>query len=158
MEISGTVPYSSPSPIYVHIVGKPHVMLRHEQIYRYPSMKNKENYINMNCENGSGNSVPTQPWQLPAATNVCKTRGSNYSLELLMMNGVSLGTCWAIKNQWNNKFYYTVASCWLFLYESCVGQQYETDYVFCFPVNTFIFLSLCAAKLFKTKYISWYLL
>jgi len=23
--------------------------------------------------------VPTQPWQLPATTNVCKTRGCNYS-------------------------------------------------------------------------------
>jgi hypothetical protein len=35
--------------------------------------------------------------------------------ELLMMSGVSLETCWAIKKHWNNKFYYTVASCWLFL-------------------------------------------
>jgi hypothetical protein len=25
-------------------------------------------------------------------------------------------TCWAAKKHWNNKFYYTVASCWLFLY------------------------------------------
>jgi len=38
-------------------------------------------------------------------------------LELLMMGGVSLETCWAIKKDWNNKFYYTVASCWLFLYD-----------------------------------------
>jgi hypothetical protein len=78
--------------------------------------------------------------------------------ELLMMSGVSLETYWTIKKLWNNKFYYTVASCWLFLYESCVGQQYETEYVFCFPGNTFIFLSLRAAKFFKTKYLSWYLL
>ena len=35
--------------------------------------------------------------------------------ELLMMSGVSLETCWAIKKYWNNKFYYTFASCWLFL-------------------------------------------
>jgi hypothetical protein len=35
--------------------------------------------------------------------------------ELLMMNGVSLETRWAINKHWNNKFYYTVASCWLFL-------------------------------------------
>ena len=35
--------------------------------------------------------------------------------ELLMISGVSLETCWAIKKHWNNKFYYTVASCWLFL-------------------------------------------
>ena len=37
--------------------------------------------------------------------------------ELLMMSGVSLETCWEIKKHWNNKFYYTVASCWLFLYD-----------------------------------------
>jgi hypothetical protein len=41
--------------------------------------------------------------------------------ELLMVSVVSLETCWAIKKQWNNKFYYTVASCWLFLYESMVN-------------------------------------
>jgi hypothetical protein len=38
----------------------------------------------------SGNWVPTQPWQLPTTTNVCKLRGCNYSFELLMMSGVSL--------------------------------------------------------------------
>jgi hypothetical protein len=37
--------------------------------------------------------------------------------ELLMMSGVSLETCWAIRKQRNDKFYYTVASCWLFLYD-----------------------------------------
>jgi len=37
--------------------------------------------------------------------------------EHLMMSGVSLETCWAIRKHWNNKFYYTVASCWLFLYD-----------------------------------------
>jgi hypothetical protein len=37
--------------------------------------------------------------------------------ELLMMGGVSPETCWAIKKQWNNKFYYTVASCWFFLWD-----------------------------------------
>jgi hypothetical protein len=34
-----------------------------------------------------------------------------------MMRGVSLETCWAIDKHWNNKFYYTVTSCWLFLYD-----------------------------------------
>ena len=33
------------------------------------------------------------------------------------MGGVSPGTCWAIKKQWNNEFYYTVASCWFFLWD-----------------------------------------
>jgi hypothetical protein len=35
--------------------------------------------------------------------------------ELLMMGGVTSGTCGAIKKYWNKKFYYTVASCWFFL-------------------------------------------
>jgi len=35
--------------------------------------------------------------------------------ELLMMRGVSLETCWAIKKHCNNKFYYTIASFWLFI-------------------------------------------
>ena len=35
--------------------------------------------------------------------------------ELLMMGSVSPETCRAIKKHWNNKFYYTVASCWFFL-------------------------------------------
>ena len=38
--------------------------------------------------------------------------------ELLMMGGVSPKTCWASKKHWNNKFYYTVASCWFFLWDS----------------------------------------
>jgi hypothetical protein len=33
-------------------------------------------------------------------------------LELLMMSGVPLETCWAFNEQWNNKFYYKFASCW----------------------------------------------
>jgi hypothetical protein len=38
-------------------------------------------------------------------------------LELLMMGSVSPETCWAITKHWNNKFYYTVASCWFFLWD-----------------------------------------
>ena len=34
-----------------------------------------------------------------------------------MMGGVSPETCWTIKKQWNNKFYYTVASFWFFLWD-----------------------------------------
>jgi hypothetical protein len=34
-----------------------------------------------------------------------------------MMSGVSPETCWAIKKHWNNKFYYTVACCWFFLWD-----------------------------------------
>ena len=36
-------------------------------------------------------------------------------LELLMMSGMPLETCRAFNERWNNKFYYKVASCWLFL-------------------------------------------
>jgi len=37
--------------------------------------------------------------------------------ELLMMGSVSPEACWTIKKHWNNKFYYTVASCWFFLWD-----------------------------------------
>jgi hypothetical protein len=42
--------------------------------------------------------------------------------ELLIMSGISLETRLAIKKHRNNKFYYTVASCWLFPYDlfSCL--------------------------------------
>jgi hypothetical protein len=36
-------------------------------------------------------------------------------LELLMMSGVPLETCWAFNERWKSKFCYKVASCWLFL-------------------------------------------
>jgi len=36
-------------------------------------------------------------------------------LELLMMSGMPLETCWAVNERWNDKFCYKVASCWLFL-------------------------------------------
>jgi hypothetical protein len=36
-------------------------------------------------------------------------------LELLMMRGIPLETCSAFNERWNNKFYYMVATCWLFL-------------------------------------------
>ena len=36
-------------------------------------------------------------------------------LELLMTSGMPLETCWARNERWNNKFYYKVASWWLFL-------------------------------------------
>ena len=36
-------------------------------------------------------------------------------LELLMMSGMPLETCWAFNERWDNEFYYKVASCWLFL-------------------------------------------
>jgi len=48
--------------------------------------------------------------------------------ELLMMGGVSPETCWAIKKHWNNKFYYTVASCWFFLWDLyCDARIHDTS-------------------------------
>jgi len=32
-----------------------------------------------------------------------------------MMSSVPLETCWAFNKRWNNKLYYKVATCWLFL-------------------------------------------
>jgi hypothetical protein len=40
-------------------------------------------------------------------------------LELLMMSGVPLKTCWAFNERLNNKFYYKEASCWLLLLSHC---------------------------------------
>jgi hypothetical protein len=34
-----------------------------------------------------------------------------------MMGGLSPEMRWAIKEHWNNKFYYTVTSCWFFLWD-----------------------------------------
>jgi hypothetical protein len=47
--------------------------------------------------------------------------------ELLTMGGVSPETCWAIKKHWNNKFYYTVASCWFFLWDylRCTDHEHQ---------------------------------
>ena len=36
-------------------------------------------------------------------------------IELLMMSGMPLETCWAFNERWNNKFCCKVASYWLFL-------------------------------------------
>jgi len=54
-------------------------------------------------------------------------------LELLMMSGVPLETCWAFNERWNDKFWYKVASCWLFLLRfypvpvmPCSPSPYET--------------------------------
>jgi hypothetical protein len=57
-------------------------------------------------------------WQCPATTHpaafhICKTRGYQCSFRLLMMGGVSPETCWA-SCKYEIKFWYTVASCWIF--------------------------------------------
>jgi len=67
-------------------------------------------------------AVMAQPWQLLATTNVC----------------VSLKTCRAIKKHWNNNFYYTVASCWLFLYDFYYDEQIHEH-----QVQKFVYLFVC---------------
>jgi len=53
------------------------------------------------------------PTTRPATFHACKTRGCQCSFRLPMMGGVSPETCWAsYKNE--IKFWYTVASCWIF--------------------------------------------
>jgi hypothetical protein len=48
-------------------------------------------------------------------------------LELLMMGGVSPETCRAIKKHWNNKSYYTFASCsfflWVLYYDARIHER-----------------------------------
>jgi len=58
-----------------------------------------------------------------------KPEGAITVFELLMMSCVSLETCWAIKKHWINKFYYTVASCWLFLYDLYYDVQIHEHHV-----------------------------
>jgi len=52
-----------------------------------------------------------------------------------MMSGMPLETCWAFSKSWNNKCYYRVASCWLFL----LIWQHDV-----FPLSFAIFL--CAMR------------
>jgi hypothetical protein len=42
-----------------------------------------------------------------------------------MMSGVPLETCWAFNERWNNKLYYKVASCWLFLLKKLIVKDRE---------------------------------
>jgi len=57
------------------------------------------------------------PTTRPTAFHVWKTRGCQCSFRLLIMGGVSLETCWASYKYGIIKFWYIVASCWIFLYE-----------------------------------------
>ena len=49
--------------------------------------------------------------------HVWKARGCQWSFRFLMMGGVSPETCWASYKYGIIKFWYTVASRWIFLYE-----------------------------------------
>ena len=58
--------------------------------------------------------IPTQTWLQPVTTCVLKPEAAN-TVRGPMMSGMPLETRWAFNERWNNKFYYKVASCWLFL-------------------------------------------
>jgi hypothetical protein len=79
--------------------------------------------------------------------------------ELLMMGGVSPETCSAIKKHWNNKFYCTVALCWLFLYDlyhdAMIHKHQVGNYEFVIPGLTdniklllIVFLRVLSQKYF----------
>jgi hypothetical protein len=57
------------------------------------------------------------PTTRPANFHVWKTRGRQCSFRLLMMGGVLPQTCWALYKYGIIKFWYIVASCWIFHYE-----------------------------------------
>ena len=54
------------------------------------------------------------PYACPTTPHVCKTRGCQCSFRLPMMGGVSPETCWASYKYGRIKFWYVVASCWIF--------------------------------------------
>jgi len=64
---------------------------------------------------GAPNCICSLWFIYPCGDRSLSRLGGKYSLDLLMMSGMPLKTCWAFNKFWNNKFYYKVASCWLFL-------------------------------------------
>jgi len=56
-----------------------------------------------------------QPTTHPTTLHVWKTRGCQCRFRLLMMGGVSPETCWASYKYRIIKFWYIVASCWIFI-------------------------------------------
>jgi predicted DCC family thiol-disulfide oxidoreductase YuxK len=90
---------------------------------------------------------PTKYVKLEAAFTV---------FELLMMSGLSLKTCWAIKKHWNNKFYYTVASCLFFLWDLYYDARIHEHQVEVFFLSRFRFLGFAMVTIVKFGYIlSW---
>jgi hypothetical protein len=69
----------------------------------------------------SGVPFETWEWEFPLRLDYGRSPHAyvnqrlQIQLELLMMSGVPLETCSAFNKRWKNKFYYKVASCWLFL-------------------------------------------
>jgi len=64
-----------------------------------------------------------------------------------MMGGVSLETRWTIKKYWTNKFYYTVASCWFFLWNLYYDARIREHQVY-FYINVFLQYALLSPENF----------
>jgi hypothetical protein len=70
-------------------------------------------------------------------------------LEILMMSGVPLETCWVFNERWNNKLYYMIASGWLFLLNhtmmhGSMNIKYKKDWIYLNSKRSYwIFLDLC---------------
>jgi len=66
------------------------------------------------------------------------TESATTVFELLMMSGLSPETCWAIKKHWNNKFYYTVTSCWFFLWYIYIYIKAKNTWDLCVYIYIYI--------------------
>ena len=71
-------------------------------------------------------------WPAGRAPHAYVNQRLQIQLELLMMSGMPLKTCWAVNERWNNKFCYKVASCWLFLLSRVIYQAHTFCRIF-FP-------------------------
>ena len=76
------------------------------------------------------------PWQRPPTTrpttfHVWKTRGCQCSFRLLMMGGVLPKTCWGSYKYGIIRFWYIVASCSIFLYESYNDARIHEHQMLC---------------------------
>jgi hypothetical protein len=75
---------------------------------------------------------------------------------------IQYDTCWAIKKHWNNKFYYTVTSCWFFpwdlyynarIHEHQTFSPYRTIQAFCqqpFKQKCLVLRRFCERDIWNT--------
>ena len=98
------------------------------------------------CQCWAGNHpFPAQPWQRPVNTCVCKPEAANTVLELLMMSGMPLETCWGFNKLWNNKFYYKAASCWYFYWVKTPSKCGKIQQ-FGFSIQRVVYFSLSTSS------------
>ena len=76
------------------------------------------------------------PTTRPTTSHIWKTRGCQCSFRLLMIGGVSPETCRALYKYGIIKFWYFVASCWIFLYELYYdARMHEHQVYFCLSTS-----------------------